>query len=44
MLKLQVLEHWIIMSKELCTQRLETAVHEGEKPSSDESILYQEAE
>lgn len=44
MLKLQVLVHWIIMSKELCTQYLETAVHQGKETSSGESLLYQEAE
>lgn len=44
MLKLQVLVHWIIMSKELCTQCLETTVHQGKETSFGESFLYQEAE
>lgn len=44
MLKLQVLVHWIIMSKELCTQCLETTVHQGKETSSGESFLHQEAE
>lgn len=44
MLKLQVLVHWIIMSKELCTQCLEAAVHQGKETSFGESFLYQEAE
>lgn len=44
MLKLQVLVHWIIMSKELCTQCLEAAVHQGKETSLGESFLYQEAE
>lgn len=44
MIKLQVLVHWIIMSKELCTQCLEAAVHQGKETSSGESFLHQEAE
>lgn len=46
MLKLQVhvLVHWIIMSKELCTQCLEAAVHQEKETSFGESFLYQEAE
>lgn len=44
MLKLQVLVPLIIMSKELCTQCLEAAVHQGKETSLGESFLYQEAE